>query len=133
MRHRRGARRLAALLDRDTYAVTESRLEQAFLRIVRQAGLPKPQTQRRLGGGRVDFYWPDLGLIVEADSLRYHRTPSQQRADRIRDQKHAAAGLTSLRFTHWQIMFDPAYVGEILANVTERLARQRVVPVGDAA
>ncbi len=34
------------------------------------------------------------------DGLRYHRTPAQQAADRRRDQAHAAAGLTPLRFTH---------------------------------
>lgn len=91
MRGRRGVPRLAKLLDRDTYAITDTELEQRFLRIVRKAGLPIPRTQRHLEGGRVDFYWPDLNLIVEADSLRFHRTPSQQRADRLRDQKHAAA------------------------------------------
>jgi hypothetical protein len=42
MRRRPGARRLLKLLDRDTYAVTDTRLEQRFLRIVREAGLPVP-------------------------------------------------------------------------------------------
>jgi very-short-patch-repair endonuclease len=122
LRRRQGARRVLALLDRDTYVVTDSRLEQRFLRIVRRAGLPLPITQRQLQGGRVDFYWPQLGLIVEADSLRYHRTPAQQRADRLRDQKHAAAGLTSLRFTHWQIFFEAQHVEATLAAVARRLA-----------
>jgi very-short-patch-repair endonuclease len=133
MRNRPGSRRLAALLDRDTYAVTDSRLEQRLLRVALDAGLPKPQTQQRLRAGRVDFYWPDLELVVEADSLRYHRTPAQQRADGLRDRRHAAGGFTPLRFTHWQIVHDPAHVGEILTGVAKRLARQRVVPVGDAA
>jgi very-short-patch-repair endonuclease len=91
-----------------------------LLRIARRAGLPRPQTQRRLAGGRVDFYWPRLGLIVEADSLRFHRTPAQQRADRLRDQKNAAAGLITLRFTHWQIFFDPDHVSAILVAVSRR-------------
>jgi predicted transcriptional regulator of viral defense system len=60
MPRRAGVRTLATLLDRDTYTVTDSILEQRFLRIARRAGLPKPQTQRRLGGGRVDFVWPEL-------------------------------------------------------------------------
>jgi very-short-patch-repair endonuclease len=122
MPRRRGAHRIAMLLDRDTYVVTDTRLEQRLLRIVRGAGLPLPITQRHLGGGRVDFFWPRLGLIVEADSLRYHRTPAQQRADRLRDQKHAAAGLTTLRFTHWQIFFEPEHVRATLTAVIERLA-----------
>src|SRR4051794_12349880 len=67
-----------------------------------RAGLPRPQTQIYLNGFRVDFYWPDLGLVVETDGLRYHRTPQQQARDRLRDQAHAASGLTPLRFTHAQ-------------------------------
>jgi very-short-patch-repair endonuclease len=117
---RRGAPTLARLLDRDTFVVTDSRLEQRLLRIARAAGLPKPETQVRHGGGRVDFYWP--GLIVEADSLRFHRTPFQQRADRLRDQQHQAAGLRTLRFTHWQIWHEPEHVESILRAVVARLA-----------
>jgi very-short-patch-repair endonuclease len=118
---RYGAAKVLRLLDRDTYVVTDSRLEQRFLRIAKRAGLPPPEAQRRLEGGRVDFHWPRLGLIVEADSLRYHRTPAQQRADRLRDQTHAAAGLATLRFTHWQIFFDASHVEAILRQVAERL------------
>jgi very-short-patch-repair endonuclease len=113
---------IVRLLDRDMYVVTDTRLEQALLRIVRKAGLPVPQTQRRLPGGRVDFYWPELKLVVEADSLRFHRTPAQQATDLVRDQKHAAADLTTLRFSHWQIMHDPDYVAAILTAVISRLA-----------
>jgi very-short-patch-repair endonuclease len=121
MRYRAGARRLLEFLDRDTYVVTDSRLEQRFLRIVREAGLPLPETQVRLGGGRVDFYWADLELVVEADSLRFHRTPAQQASDTLRDQKHAAAGLFPLRFTHWQIFHDPEHVVRTLRAVMRNL------------
>jgi very-short-patch-repair endonuclease len=123
MTSRHGARRVAAILDRHTYAVTESRLEQRRLRLAREAGLPKPQTQRHLEGGRIDFVWPDLGLVVEADSLRYHRTPSQQASDTLRDQRHAATGMTPLRFTHWQSFHEPDHVRTTLAAVARRLAR----------
>jgi very-short-patch-repair endonuclease len=122
MSPRPGMRVLARLLDRDTYEVTDTRLEQRLLRIAREAGLRRPQTQRHLGAGRVDFYWPELGLIVEADSLRYHRTPAQQAADRLRDQRHAALGLTTLRFTHWQVFRQPAHLRATLAAVAHRLA-----------
>ncbi len=71
---------------------------------------------------RTDFYWPDLGLVVETDGLRYHRTPAQQAKDRRRDQAHTAAGLTPLRFTHGQIAFEPAYVRATLEEVARRLS-----------
>jgi very-short-patch-repair endonuclease len=35
-----------------------------------------------VNGYRIDFYWPDLELVVETDGLRYHRTPEQQAKDR---------------------------------------------------
>ena len=70
-----------------------------------------------LNGFKVDFHWPALGLVVETDGLRYHRTASQQAADRRRDQTHTAAGLTVLRFTHAQVRFEPRYVQDTLAAV----------------
>ena len=58
---------------------------------------------------------------MEADSLRFHRTAAQQRTDMVRDQAHAKAGLIPLRFTHWQIFYDPDYVKEtLIAVVSDR-------------
>jgi very-short-patch-repair endonuclease len=114
-----GVTALRMLLDRRTFTLTESELERRFLRLVRAAGLPKPLTQVELNGFRVDFYWPELRLVVEADSLRYHRTPSQQTRDRQRDQAHTAAGLTPLRFTHAQVAFEAGRVGEVLRSVAQ--------------
>ena len=74
-----------------------------------------------MNGFRVDFYWPELGLVVETDGLRYHRTPAQQARDRQRDQAHTAAGLTALRFTHAQVRYEPDHVKATLAAVRERL------------
>jgi very-short-patch-repair endonuclease len=79
-----------------------------------------------VNGFRVDFHWPDLGLIVETDGLRYHRTASQQARDRRRDQVHTAAGLTTLRFTHPQVRFEQAEVVDVLTRVIGRLAARRI-------
>jgi very-short-patch-repair endonuclease len=123
-RGRPGVRRLTRLLDRSTYVTTETILEQRMLRIALRAGLPKPEAQRQLGGARVDFVWPALKLIVEADSLRFHRTTLQQQADGLRDQRHAAAGFLPLRFTHYQIMFEPDHVERTLRAVARNSSRQ---------
>jgi very-short-patch-repair endonuclease len=118
---RRGAAKLRRLLDRRTFVLTDSALERHFRPIARRAGLPQPQTRTRVNGFKVDFYWPDLGLVVETDGLRYHRTAAQQTTDRVRDQAHTAAGLTPLRFTHAQVAYEPDHVRATLAAVAARL------------
>jgi very-short-patch-repair endonuclease len=80
-----------------------------------------------VNGFRVDS-WPELGLVVETDGLRYHRTPAQQARDRLRDQAHTAAGLTPLRFTRAHVRFDEGYVGATLVRVARRLSRSREGP-----
>ncbi|MGH2978611.1 MAG: endonuclease domain-containing protein [Solirubrobacterales bacterium] len=80
-----------------------------------------PRRRRWVNGYKVDFYWPELGLVVETDGLRYHRTPAQQSRDRVRDQAHAAAGLTPLRFTRAQVAYDPGHVHATLTAVARRL------------
>jgi very-short-patch-repair endonuclease len=122
---RPGVPALRDLLDRRTFVLTGSELERLFLPIARAAGLPRPRTGVRLNGFVVDFHWPELGLVVETDGLRYHRTPAQQARDRLRDQRHAAAGLTTLRFTHAQVRFEPGHVRETLRAVAERLRARR--------
>lgn len=115
---------LRATLDRRTFTMTRSALERRFLPIAHRAGLPMPVTGAELNGFEVDFHWPDLGLVVETDGLRYHRTPAQQTRDRLRDQAHLAAGITPLRFTHAQVAFEPAYVEATLRRVVRRLGRR---------
>ncbi|MGI8461803.1 MAG: DUF559 domain-containing protein [Solirubrobacterales bacterium] len=120
-----GVRALRDLLDRDSFAYTDSDLEDAFLALALMAGLPPPLTQPAVNGFPVDFFWPELGLVVEADSLRYHRTPSEQAADHRRDQAHTASGLTPLRFTHGDIRFEPGRVVKVLKRTAGRLDAQR--------
>src|SRR3954468_8763627 len=113
-----GAPKLRELLDSRIFALTDSELERRFLRLVRQANLAKPLTGALIGEYRADFYWPSLGLVVETDGLRYHRTPTQQAKDRQRDQAYVLAGLTPLRFTHAQVAREPDRVVSTLRAVT---------------
>lgn len=117
----RGVARLRTLLDRRTFRLSDSDLEILFRPIARKAGLPQPQTKQIVNGFEVDFFWPELGLVVETDGLRYHRTPSQQNRGLLRDQTHTVAGLTHLRFSHSQIKDEPKRVRADLAAVARRL------------
>ena len=128
-RGRPGAAFLRTTLDRRTFTLNDSDLERLFKPVARKAGLPLPETKERVNGFEVDFYWPDLGLVVETDGLRYHRTPAEQARDRLRDQAHASEGLTPLRFTHAQVKFEPEHVERTLAKVASRLlTRPRSLP-----
>jgi very-short-patch-repair endonuclease len=120
-RGQRGVARLRAVLDPRTFRRTRSGLERAFLRLVERAGLPVPRTREWVNGFEVDFFWPDLGLVVETDGLRYHRTAARQARDRRRDQAHTAVGMTQLRFTEDQIDFEVPHVIETLRAVACRL------------
>ncbi len=122
-----GANVLRDSLDRRTFAWTRSDLERAFLKLVRAAGLPMPLTRQMVNGFEVDFYWPELGLVVECDGLRYHRTPAQQARDRIRDHAHALAEMIPLRFTGEQIAYERDYVIATLTGVARRAACERGV------
>ena len=114
---------LRATLDHRTFALTESELERRFIPLALKAGLPTPLTRQHVNGYRVDFYWPELGLVVETDGLRYHRTPAQQARDRRRDQAHTAAGLITLRFTHEQVRYEPTDVTSVLRRTASRIGR----------
>ncbi|MBS1846196.1 MAG: DUF559 domain-containing protein [Actinobacteria bacterium] len=110
-----GVRRLRRLLDPETFRLSDSELERLFRPLAIAAGLPQPLTKVIVNGYEVDFYWPGLKLVVETDSLRYHRNAIKQSHDLLRDQVHTAAGLTTLRFTHWQVAHEPEHVEGILA------------------
>jgi very-short-patch-repair endonuclease len=117
-----GVAKLRHILDRRTFRLTKEELERRFLPLARSAGLPVPLTGQIVNEFEVDFYWPDLGLVVETDGLRYHRTPAEQARDRLRDQAHTAAGLTQLRFTHEQVRYEAEHVVRILAQTASRFA-----------
>lgn len=122
---RPGMARMRRLLGCD--ALSDSGLERKFLAIVHAVGLPAPQTQAWASGYRVDFYWPELGLIVEADGWRHHRTPGEQAEDRRRDQAHARGEMTTLRFAEYQIRHEPNEVRRTLATVAGRLGQRTTV------
>jgi very-short-patch-repair endonuclease len=118
-----GVRALRTLLDRQTFRLSDTELEVLLRPIAERAGLPTPQTKEMVNGFEVDFYWPDLGLVVETDGWRYHRTASAQTRDALRDQTHTAAGLTPLRFSHYQVKYEPKHVLRILSRTAANLQR----------
>ncbi|HET9591679.1 MAG TPA: type IV toxin-antitoxin system AbiEi family antitoxin domain-containing protein [Solirubrobacterales bacterium] len=119
-----GVRPLRHLLDKLFFRLSDSDLEIYFRRIVKAASLSMPLTKQRVNKFEVDFFWPDLGLVVETDGLRYHRTPSAQLRDARRDRAHVMAGMTPLRFTHYEVRYEPHRVREALVNTMAMLRKR---------
>jgi very-short-patch-repair endonuclease len=120
-----GVQPLRRLLDKLFFQLSDSDLEIYFRRLVKAAKLPMPLSKQLVNGFGVDFFWPDLGLVVETDGLRYHRTPSAQSKDARRDRAHVMAGMTPLRFTHYEVRYEPTGVRRSLAKTIE-LLRNRI-------
>ncbi len=95
----RGASKLLATLD--THApgstLTRSTLEELFLQLCRDHGLPRPEVNSDMTGVEVDFLFPEQRLIVETDSWRFHRGRHAFENDRHRDQVHTVLGYRTLR------------------------------------
>jgi hypothetical protein len=94
-RRTRGAAKLRAVMSGDAQALL-SELERTFVRRLREAGLPLPQTNRPAGGRRVDCRWPDRRLTVELDSYRYHRSRYAWEQDRRREREARSAVTSSV-------------------------------------
>src|SRR5204863_6405115 len=105
----RGARNLRAALATlapAAPAVTRSELEERFLALAAEAGLPRPEVNAMVAGHEVDFLWRDQRLIVETDGAATHLTPTAFEEDRRRDAALQVAGFRVVRFTSRQITDD---------------------------
>ena len=104
-RGRRGIKRLRALLDTGTVR-TRSDLEDVAVALVRDHGLPKPQTNAIVFGEEGDLYWPELGLIAEIDGAAYHENIVTRRNDQRKQAHWEANKLRVLRLSEDQIATD---------------------------
>jgi hypothetical protein len=102
----RGAATLRTVLDGDA-PVTLSKLERAFLRLLGEAGLPMPETNRPASGRRVDCRWPEHRLTVELDSYRYHSSRHAWEQDRRREREARARGDEFRRYTYGDVFEVP--------------------------
>lgn len=94
---RRGAPALRAVLAPEPTA-TRSTLEDDVVDGLRgEAGTPSFLTNAQVAGREVDLYFPELDLVVELDSERYHGTPQAQHEDALKQAALEAAGHRVLR------------------------------------
>ena len=111
-----GAAHLRAVLRGDA-DVLLSGLEREFKRLLTQAGLPLPITNRPAGTKRVDCRWPDHHLTVELDSYRFHASRHAWEHDRRREREAYARGDDFRRFTHGDVFDHPRPMLQELSEI----------------
>jgi very-short-patch-repair endonuclease len=124
-----GRRRLCvlkeALAHHRPQQIVRSELEHRFLELVREAGLPEPETNVRIRArGRrfeLDCLWREQGVVVELDGRATHARTAAFEADRRRDAALTAIGLRPLRFTWHRVTAEP---GEVIAELEATLAAE---------
>jgi len=99
----RGTQILAQATSR-TPKWTQNEWEAEFLDLIREAGLPEPETNDALyvpdyGHCEPDYHWPQHRVIVETDGFETHGTRHAFRNDRAKDAALTAYGYRVLRFT----------------------------------
>ena len=116
-----GARRLRRVIHGDS-EITLSALERRFLDLLREAGLPLPQTNRRVGSYYVDCRWPEHRLTVEIDSYRFHQSRHAWERDREREREAYARGDDFRRYTPRDVVEAP---GRMLTELRALLPHRR--------
>jgi len=118
-RGRAGAARVRSVLESHKPGSTRTRnpLEERFLLIVREAGLPQPEVNQDLGPFEVDFLWRTAGLVIETDGGASHDRLPQRERDARRDAWLATHGYRTERFTYNQVMRRPAEVTAVLEEL----------------
>lgn len=91
-------------------SATDSSLEDAFLKLVKCAGLPSPAINAFVEGFKVDATWRAQRVAVELDGWAHHHTRRSFEADRERDAALTAGGWRVVRFTHRQVNDRPDHV-----------------------
>jgi len=124
-RGRRGVASLAQVLGgEDAVTITRSRAEKAFLKLIREARLPAPQVNQKLGRYVPDFMWREQRLIVELDSYQFHAGPNDFHNDREKDLVYRDAGFDVLRPTRNHVIHEPARVLVSVVRALERLGTE---------
>ena len=123
-----GRHGLPALLDvlvgNETTRGGQSWLEREYLRLLAEAGLPRPETQAVLTRAgdrlvRVDCYFPGTRVVVELLGYRFHRTKSQITSDAGRTNALLHDGYQPYQFTYDQVTASPADVVATTAAALE--------------
>lgn len=114
-----------ALARRSALGPTESWLERELLRLIDEAGLPKPAVQRRIGRrgafvARVDLLYESERVVLEALGYASHSSRAQVSADAARASALQLAGFDVHQLTYDQIVTAPTWTVGVVRAALER-------------
>ncbi|MBX7100162.1 MAG: endonuclease domain-containing protein [Myxococcaceae bacterium] len=124
-RGRAGAAAVTKALRHRVDPALESALEVRVMRALRRAGLPRPLTQCTLHDAsgrflaRVDFCWPDRGVVLEADGWRFHGSRPRWERDLARRNALTHAGYQVFNVT-WDLVRTSGWLEALSAAVFSR-------------
>ena len=116
-RGRRGSTYLRDYLERKPadWVPPASNLARRFIALIVGAGMPEPRSEVNLGDevawlGRVDCLDPELPLVAEIDSDRYHTAPLDIAADQVRHDGLERGGFAVEHFDEHEVWYEPRSV-----------------------
>jgi very-short-patch-repair endonuclease len=105
--------------------ITDSKGAELLHRHLRRSGLPEARGDHRIDRWRLDFYWPEAGLVVEVDGGDFHSSRPRIERDHRKDAELRNRGIEVLRFTGRQIVREIEFVLVAIARAYERRLRKR--------
>jgi hypothetical protein len=99
--------------------LTRSWLEERFLDLVIDAGLPRPLLNAPAAGFEVDALWPGERVAVELDGWADHKEREAAARDRDKTNRLQVAGYVVLRFMHGDVVGDPERVTSALRGALQ--------------
>ena len=128
---RRGQGLLASVIAVHTPGATRTRseLEERFLALCDEHGIPRPEVNSEVEGYECDFVWREQALIVETDGGAAHGTARARERDRKKDVKLLLAGWRVVRVTWVRLLNEP---GQVAAELNQ-LLKQAPLPAAPVA
>lgn len=109
-------------------AGTRSVAEAKIRDTLRSAGIPEPHWNHDVFDAsgqwlcRPDAVWPELGVVLEIDSMEWHLSPEAYRATQARQRRMTSAGLLVIPLAPSDITENP---DDVVAEILETLATAR--------
>jgi very-short-patch-repair endonuclease len=116
---RRGSGALSSVLafHRPGSTRTKSHMEELFIGLCDNHGLPRPEVNVHVEGYECDFVWRDQRLIVETDGGAAHGTTRARNRDPLRDGDLMIAGWRVWRITYERLLREPDAIADQLIGL----------------